>query len=51
LEALAGGPNFIGAKAWNDIAQGLFTLHVPRQGREGRHFVVFRIGDDEGCER
>ncbi len=48
LEALAGGPNVIGAKARDDIAQGLFTLHVARQGRKGRHFVVFRIGDDQG---
>lgn len=44
LEALAVGPTIIGAKARNDIARGLFTLHVARNGRKGRHFVMFRIG-------
>lgn len=50
LEALAGGPHIIGAKARDDIASGLFTLHVVRKGRKGRHFVVFRIARDEGRE-
>jgi len=50
LEALAGGPNVIGVKARDDIAQGLFTLHVARQGRRGRHFVLFRIGHDQRRE-
>lgn len=50
LEALATGPNVIGARARDDIAQGIFTLHVARQGRKGRHFVVFRIGHDKGRE-
>jgi toxin ParE1/3/4 len=50
LEALAGGPDVIGARARDDIAQGLFTLHVARQSRKGRHFVVFRIGHDQGRE-
>lgn len=50
LEALAVGPTIIGAKARNDIARGLFTLHVARNGRKGRHFVMFRIGRDQGRE-
>lgn len=50
LEALAAGPTVIGAKARNDIAKGLFTLHVARHGRKGRHFVMFRIGHDQGRE-
>jgi toxin ParE1/3/4 len=50
LEALAGGPNVIGAKARDDIGKGILTLHVARQGRKGRHFVVFRIGHDKGRE-
>lgn len=37
MEALTGGPTVIGAKARNEIAKGLFTLHVARQGRKGRH--------------
>jgi toxin ParE1/3/4 len=50
LEALAAGPTIIGAKARSDIAKGLFTLHIARNGRKGRHFVMFRIGGDEGRE-
>lgn len=50
LEALADGPTIIGAKARDDIARGLFTLHVARRGRKGRHFVMFRIGHDQGHE-
>ncbi len=46
LQALAEGPEIVGATARNDIAKGLFSLHVARQGRQGRHFVIFRIGDD-----
>jgi toxin ParE1/3/4 len=46
MEALTAGPAVLGAKARDDIAKGLFTLHVARQGRKGRHFVVFRIGKD-----
>ncbi len=47
LETLAAGPKVIGAKARNDITKGLFTLHVARGGRKGRHFVMFRIGHDQ----
>lgn len=50
LEALAAGPTVIGAKVRDDIAKGLFTLHVGRRGRRGRHFVMFRIGHDHGRE-
>lgn len=50
LEALVAGPTVIGAKTRNDIAKGLFTLHVARHGRRGRHFVMFRIGHDQGRE-
>lgn len=44
LESLAAGPNVIGAGARNDIARGLFTLHVARHARRGRHFIMFRVG-------
>jgi toxin ParE1/3/4 len=50
LEALSAGPIASGAKARDDIAKGVFTLHVARNGRRGRHFVVFRIGRYEGRE-
>ena len=42
IEALEGGPDVLGARAREDIQPGIRTLHVARQGRAGRHFVVFR---------
>jgi toxin ParE1/3/4 len=42
IEALEGGPEITGAAAREDIQPGIRTLHVARQGRAGRHFVVFR---------
>jgi toxin ParE1/3/4 len=47
LEQLTRGPAMIGARARDDIAKGLFTLHVARRGRKGRHFLLFRVGKDE----
>lgn len=44
LEELSASPKLIGVKTRNDIVKGLFTLHVARHGRKGRHFVMFRIG-------
>ena len=48
LEALAAGPTVIGARARDDIAKGLYTLHVARGARKARHFVLFRIGSESG---
>lgn len=42
IEALEGGADILGSKARDDIEPGIRTLHVARQGRAGRHFVVFR---------
>ena len=44
LNELAGGPAVLGAKKRDDILKGIFTLHVSRKGRKGRHFVMFRVG-------
>lgn len=43
LEALTDGPELAGVRERNDITKGLFALHVAREGRKGRHFVIFRI--------
>jgi toxin ParE1/3/4 len=43
LEALADGPTTMGVKERPDIAKGLFTLHIAREGRRGRHLVLFRV--------
>ncbi|EXI67103.1 MAG: Plasmid stabilization system protein [Candidatus Accumulibacter adjunctus] len=42
MEALHDGPEIMGAKARDDIGSGIRTLHVARQGRKGRHLVVFK---------
>lgn len=46
LEALFDGPEVIGAERRDDILAGIFVLHVARQGRRGRHFIVFRPSED-----
>lgn len=46
IEDLRDGPEILGAKARDDIGPGIRTLHVARQGRNGRHFVVFKAADD-----
>lgn len=45
IEALHDGPEILGAKLRNDIAEGIHTLHVARQGRKGRHFVAFSVSE------
>lgn len=45
LAALAAGPFQPGVKPRPEIGKGLFTLHVARAGRKGRHFILFRIVD------
>jgi len=47
LVALTGGPTTVGARQRSEIGAGLFTLHVARSGRKGRHFVLFRVRLDE----
>ena len=43
IEALTEGPMVPGAKPRDEIIKGLYSLHVARQGRKGRHFLMFRI--------
>ena len=45
IEALHGGPHIAGVRLRNEIGENVATLHVARQGRKGRHFVVFRVAD------
>jgi len=44
LNDLTAGPTVVGARKRGDILKGIFTLHVARKGRKGRHFVLFRVG-------
>jgi toxin ParE1/3/4 len=48
LEDLCDGPEIVGVKARSDISPGLYTLHVARKNRKGRHFVMFQIDPLEG---
>ena len=48
LNALSAGPAIIGVKERPEIGTNIRTLHVARNGRKGRHFVMFRIGSIEG---
>ena len=44
LQVLGEGPDATGARQRDDLGPGIRVLHVARQGRHGRHFVVFRVG-------
>lgn len=46
LSALMKGPAISGAKSRDEILKGLWSLHVARQGRKGRHFIMFRLATD-----
>jgi toxin ParE1/3/4 len=46
VQLLIAGPTQPGIKARPEIGRGLFTLHVARNGRRGRHFVLFRVDTD-----
>ena len=48
LVALTAGPATVGAKDRSEIGRGLFTVHVARGGRKGRHFVLFRVVKSRG---
>lgn len=45
LGALSDGPTTVGVKERPEIGKGLFTLHVARGNRRGRHFISFRVAD------
>lgn len=47
IEALEDGPDVLGARTRDDIQPGIRTLHIARQGRAGRHFVVFRVAGSD----
>lgn len=46
LSALAAGPDVAGSIGRDDIRSGLRSLHITRQGRRGRHFIVYRAAPD-----
>jgi len=48
LEDLCAGPGILGAKARNEIGLAIYSLHVTRKRRKGRHFVMFQVGNVDG---
>ena len=42
LSALRAGPELRGSVTRSDIGEGLRSLHVARQGRRGRHLIIYR---------
>lgn len=44
IAALAEGPEVLGAKRRDEIGSGILILHVAREVRKGRHFVIYRVG-------
>ena len=47
LAALEAGPDTPGARPRDDLPGNVRMLHVARQGRKGRHFIIFRIGGEQ----
>lgn len=47
LKALSAGPSIIGVKERPEVGNNIGTLHVARNGRKGRHLVMFRIQGNE----
>ena len=43
LTALKGGSSLVGIRACDDVGPRLFSLHIARKKRKGRHFVLFRV--------
>ena len=42
LKELANGPGAVGSRARPELGADVFSLHVSRKGRKGKHLVVFR---------
>ncbi len=47
IRELGQGPNIRGVRARNDAEPGFLTLHVARHGRRARHFLLFRVAEQQ----
>ncbi|MFZ2124789.1 type II toxin-antitoxin system RelE/ParE family toxin [Rhodoferax sp.] len=47
LEDLNDGPTTVGVRWHPELGEAVATLHVARQGRKGRHLLVFRVSAPE----
>jgi toxin ParE1/3/4 len=43
LKSLVAGPGIAGVKQRAELGVDIYSLHVARNGRKGRHFVIFRV--------
>jgi|SRR5690348_10062328 toxin ParE1/3/4 len=43
LSALEGGPDIIGVRQRDEIGAGYRMLHIARNRRPGRHFILFKV--------
>lgn len=48
LKALTQGPETPGCRGREEVGPGLYSLHVARNGRKGRHFVMFSANATTG---
>jgi len=47
IVALSDGPAIVGTKTRNELGLGIGTLHAGRYGRKARHFVIFRVVENQ----
>lgn len=48
LKMLAAGPDILGVNERPEIGGNVRTLHVARNGRKGRHFIMFWVESVDG---
>jgi toxin ParE1/3/4 len=47
LAALRKGPELPGVRLREDVGAAIYTLHVARNRRRGRHLIIFRVHHSE----
>ncbi|MGH7065743.1 MAG: type II toxin-antitoxin system RelE/ParE family toxin [Stellaceae bacterium] len=50
LEWTSDGPDLPGARRRIDIAPGVWSLHIARGGRRGRHLLLYRVAGEGTIE-
>jgi len=46
IDAVNHGSRPLDAKVRNEFGSDIYTLHIARQGRKGRHFLVYSVAND-----
>jgi toxin ParE1/3/4 len=50
IHELAVGPDVAGARKRDEVGKGLYSLHVARHGRRGRHLLLYRVEGGRNIE-